>query len=670
VLADVLIVVLGILSAVLVGFASRRVLDTPVGWPRSIAVGLLVFACGLPFGRWVTAQTGVVSDDRSGVEGSTLLAAAVVLLSIAWVFALGVALLVALELVWPTASLRNPVDTVRAALRQRRRTRRYAQILAIASRRGVGWVFHGHARSGLGHSTPGERAAAIVATINESGVTFVKLGQVLSTRRDLIPEPYLGALATLQSAATTLPWSVIRPAIEEELGRPLEAVFASVDETPLAAASVAQVHTAVLLDGTPVVVKVQRPTARAQVEADVDIILRLAERAEKHSLQARELRAESVARGFTTTLLAELDYRVEYSNTEMLRSTLVRIAEHRHADDVRISVPRTYPQASGRRVLTMDLVDGTPLSAADARLAALTDAERDRLATGLMGAVLEQILVHGVFHADLHPGNVILKNDGSLGLIDFGAVGVIERSQRHNLSALLLAAACEDDIAAADALMLIVDMPDDADVDAFRHDIGVVLTTVQHRAGGDGSIFSLMLDVIRQHHLALPATLSSAFRSFATLEGCLKVLVPDFDMAERALERMPALTRRMLNVKRMAASAQAQTAVLSAYARRLPHRIESLATQLERGTLSVRVRGLASDDDQWFVGALVSEVLGVLVSITAVVLAIVLVVADSGPMLAPQLGLFDLLGAFVGFLGFLGILRTVRRIFIRRPRAR
>jgi len=146
--------------------------------------------------------------------------------------------------------------------------------------------------------------------------------------------------------------------------------------------------------------------------------------------------------------------------------------------------------------------------------------------------------------------------------------------------------------------------------------------------------------------------------------------VPDFDMAERALERMPALTRRMLNVKRMAASAQAQTAVLSAYARRLPHRIESLATQLERGTLSVRVRGLASDDDQWFVGALVSEVLGVLVSITAVVLAIVLVVADSGPMLAPQLGLFDLLGAFVGFLGFLGILRTVRRIFIRRPRAR
>jgi ubiquinone biosynthesis protein len=670
VLADVLIVVLGVLSAVLVGFASRRVLDTPVGWPRSIVVGLLVFVCGLPFGRWVTEQTGIVSGDRADLESSALVAWIVVLLSIAWVFAIGVALLVALELVWPTASLRNPIDTVRAALRQRKRTRRYAQILAIASRRGVGWVFHGHARSGTGHSTPAERAAAIVDTINESGVTFVKLGQVLSTRRDLIPEPYLSALGSLQSAATTLPWSVVGPEIEAELGRPIAEVFSSVSETPLAAASVAQVHTARLLDGTAVVVKVQRPTARAQVEADVDIIVRLAQRAEKHSLQARELRAESVARGFTTTLLAELDYRVEYSNTEMLRSTLRMIGEHAHADDVRISVPRVYPAASSQRMLTMDLVDGTPLSAADARLASMSDESRDRLAAGLMNAVLEQILVHGVFHADLHPGNVILKDDGSLGLIDFGAVGIIERSQRHNLSALLLAAACEDDIAATDALMLIVDVPDDTDVDAFRHDIGVVLTTVQHRAGGEGSIFSLMLDVIRQHHLALPATLSSAFRSFATLEGCLKVLVPDFDLAERALARMPALTRRALSAKRIAASAQAQAAVLSAYARKLPRRLETLASQLERGTLNVRVRSFAAADDQWFVGALVSEILGVLVSITAVVLAIVLVVSDSGPLLAPQLGLFDLLGAFVGFLGFLGILRTVRRIFIRRPRAR
>ncbi|WP_213813983.1 AarF/ABC1/UbiB kinase family protein [Glaciihabitans sp. dw_435] len=668
-LADVLIVVLGVISAVLVGYASRRILDTPVGWPRSIVVGVLVFVCGLPFGFWVAKQSGIVSASGA-LQSSALIATVVVVLSVAWVFAIGVGILVALELVWPTASLRNPITEIRAALRQRKRTRRYAQILAIASRRGVGWVFHGRTHANGGHATSEERAAAIVDTINESGVTFVKLGQVLSTRRDLIPEPYLSALGSLQSAATTLPWETILSTIEAELGRPVAEVFGSITETPLAAASVAQVHTAVLVDGTPVVVKVQRPTARAQVEADVDIIVRLAERAERHSLQARDLHAESIARGFTTTLLDELDYRVEYNNTEMLRSTMRLIDGHRHSDDITITVPTLYPDASTRRMITMDIVEGVPLSAATDRLAALSSEERDALAVGLMNAVLEQILVYGVFHADLHPGNVILKPDGNLGLIDFGAVGILERSQRQNLATLLLAASAEDDIAATDALLLIVQVPDDADVDAFRHDIGVVLTTVQHRPSGSSSIFTLMLDVIRQHHIALPATLSSAFRSFATLEGCLKVLVPDFDMAERALSHIPALTRRMLNVKRLAISAQAQAAVVSAYARKLPRRIESLGSQLERGTLNVRVRSLADPADQWFVGVLVSEVLGVLVSITAVVIAIVLIVSSSGPLLAPGLHLFDLLGAFIGFLGFLGILRTVRRIFIRRPRAR
>ncbi|WKK71514.1 AarF/UbiB family protein [Rathayibacter oskolensis] len=178
-------------------------------------------------------------------------------------------------------------------------------------------------------------------------MTFVKLGQVLSTRRDLIPEPYLGALASLQSGATTLPWETIRSEIADELGRPIEEVFASIDETPLAAASVAQVHTARLLDGRDVVIKVQRPTARARVEADVDIVLRLAESAELHTRQGRELQAVSVARGFASTLLDELDYGVELRNTEMIRATLAAVAQHSDVEEVRISVPRSTRRRAG-----------------------------------------------------------------------------------------------------------------------------------------------------------------------------------------------------------------------------------------------------------------------------------------------------------------------------------
>ncbi|MFB2580982.1 ABC1 kinase family protein [Herbiconiux sp. P15] len=656
---DLVTVVLAVLSALLVGFVGRRILATPVGWPRSIVVGLLVFATGLPFATWLVDQTGLLVDGDARDGRAAFAALAVVLLAVAWVFALGIGVLVALEAIFPTRPLPNPIDAIRAAIRQRKRTRRYLQIVAIASRHGAGWLVHGRSRVQQELTTSEQRAQAIVSTINESGVTFVKLGQVLSTRRDIVPEPYLSALASLQSGATTLPWEEIQPAIEESIGAPLETVFASIEPEPLAAASVAQVHTARLLDGTPVVVKVQRPAARAQVEADADIIVRLANRAESRTRVGHDLRIESVARGFTATLLDELDYRIEARNVEMIRSTLAR-------SEALISVPHVYRAASGPRVLTMDLVDGEPLSRAGDRLAELPREKREELATGLMSAVLEQILVHGVFHADLHPGNVILRDDATLGLIDFGAIGVIERSQRQYLTALMLAAVSEDDIACTDALLLIVDVPDDADLDALRHDVGIVITTERHRPSGDGSIFTRLLDVIRQHHIALPGDLASAFRSFATLEGCLKVLDPHFDMFEQALPMVPELLRHSQSLHRTATGLQAQASVTAARVRSLPGRLDSLLTGLEKGTVGVRLRAFSDDSSRDFVQMIAAEVVGALISIAAVVIAVVLIVTDAGPVLSGGLRLFDLFGAFVGVFGFLGLLRVVRQVVIRR----
>ncbi|GLK18763.1 ABC1 kinase family protein [Herbiconiux flava] len=668
-LTDVLTVLLAVVSAVLVGFVARRILDTPVGWPRSIVVGLIVFATGLPFASWLVDQTGLLPDGQTRELRVALTVLAVVLLAVAWVFALGVGVLVALEAIVPTRPLPNPIDVVRAAVRRRKRTRRYLAIVGIATRHGAGWLFHGHSRIQHELTTSEQRAQALVATINESGVTFVKLGQVLSTRRDLVPEPYLSALASLQSGATTLPWETIRPVIEEALGAPLETVFASVDPEPLAAASVAQVHRAVLLDGTAVVVKVQRPAARAQVEADVDIIVRLAHRAEERTQAGHDLRLESVARGFTGTLLDELDYRIEATNVEMIRSTLEHAgADDGHGHDVTISVPHVYPAASGTRVLTMDLVAGVPLSSAADELSSLSTEARQALANGLMMTVLEQILVHGVFHADLHPGNVILTPDGALGLIDFGAVGIIERSQRSYLTALMLAAVSEDDIAATEALLLIVDVPADADLDALRHDVGVVITTERFRPKGSQSIFTRLLDVIRQHHIALPGDLASAFRSFATLEGCLKVLDPGFDMFEQALPMVPKLLRRDQSLRRTVTSVQAQAAVGAARLRTLPGRLDALLSGVEDGTFSLKLKAFSDDAGQGFVQSIASELVGTLISIAAVVIALVLIVTDSGPLLTEGLRLFDLFGAFIGFLGFLGLLRVVRQIIVRRRR--
>lgn len=665
--ATILISISAVVSAVLVGFVSRRILGTAVGWPRSIVVGLLVFFLSIPSAQWTLRQTGLTDTTTPVAGAEAWLWIGLTALTLAWVFALGVAALVASEAIFPTRPLPNPVDLVRAALRQRKRTRRYLEILTIASRHGVGWLFHGgRSRVEADLSTSEERANAIVATINDAGVSFVKLGQVLSTRRDLIPEPYLSALSSLQTNATTLPWDTVRAVIEDDLGAPISEVYSEVDPVPLAAASVAQVHRAQLLDGTTVVVKVQRPAARAQVEADADIIGRLAHRAEARTRVGRDLRIESVARGFTSTLVEELDYRIEARNTRMIHSTLDLIdrAEPRRRGVV--SVPRVYDAASGQRVLTMDLVDGAALSDSTDRLGRLQPDERDRLAQTLMSTVIEQILVYGVFHADLHPGNVLLKDDGSLGLIDFGAVGIIERSRRQQLTALLLAALSENDVAATDALLLIVDPPADLDVEAFRHDVGIVLTTEHLRTDGQGSIFTRMVDVIRQHHIALPGELASAFRSFATLEGCLRVLVDDFDMVGRALPLMPALLRRTVSLTRMATDLQAQAVISLARIESMPRRLDALLTGIEKGSIGVTLRGADGDDVSGVLGRVTAEVAMTLVSIAAVVIAVVLIIAGGGPLLGGAVTLFGVLGAVIGLFGFLGLLRIVRRTFGRR----
>lgn len=662
-LDDILTVVIALVFAVLAGFVARRILDTHVGWPRSILVGLVIFFAGFPFAAWVLDSTGILPTGTTDDLRTALVAIAIIVLSLAWVFALGVALLVASEALFPTRAIPNPITVFRAAIRRRKRTRRYLQILAIASRHGAGWIFTGGSAAQHELTTRQQRAQSMVAAINESGVSFVKLGQVLSTRRDLIPEPYISALGSLQSSATTLPWQAIQEVIAHEVREPLDTVFASIDEEPLAAASVAQVHTARLTDGTAVVVKVQRPAARAQVTADVDIIMRLAQRAETRTRFGANLRLQSVARGFTSSLMDELDYRIEATNTEMVRSTLATIAEEDEGQRAEIAVPRLFPQASSARILTMELVDGVPLSRAKERLDAMSDDERSALATGLMSTVIEQILVQGIFHADMHPGNVILREDGSLGLIDFGAVGVLERSQRQRLSALLLAAASEDDVAATDALLLIVDVPEDLDVDAFRHDIGVVITSQQYMPPGSGSIFTRMIDVVREHRIALPGDLSAAFRSLATLEGCLRVIQHDFDMMREALAVVPKILRRSLSLRRTATSAQARAAVLGEMAGALPQRLDAVLTDLEAGKLTVRLRALQDNDDRGFVRGIASQLVGTLISIAAVVIAIVLIVSDAGPVLVGPVSLFDLLGALIGFFGFLGLLRAVRQTF-------
>jgi ubiquinone biosynthesis protein len=632
-------------------WVSRRLLDTQVGWVRSVIISVTVFSLSVPLVLWMLEQSHVYADGKFLVGWPVVLTFTALILG--WVFAVVVVVIVISEFLVPTRPLRNPIIVIRQAIRRRDRARRYAQILMIASRHGLG-LYQNRAR---GYSE--ELPDALVRALNEAGVTFVKLGQVLSSREDVLPREFIRALSTLQMDSTPIPWAEAEAAIRDELSRPLDEVFLSINEVPRAAASVAQVHAATLLDGTRVVVKIQRPRARAQVTTDLDILQRLAADAERRTQWARDYGARALAAEFARALRQELDYRVEAANTEMLRGA---IAKSRSAP---LNIPKVYGSLSTARMLVLQRAEGTPFN----RLSpdSLPPETAQAIADSVVDSVFEQIAVRGVFHADLHAGNVILAPDRSVTLIDFGAVGVLERSVRRLLAPLLVAIANEDDVSATDIVLLLCAPMSGGSVEqtALQHEIGAVLTRVAN-ARADENVFSALIEVLRRHRLAMPPSLLLVFRTLTSLEGTLRRLLPGYDMVGRGLSRAPQTALQLSSPRSVALDLQAQSAIVAEQLRRLPRRIEGITQSLQDGTFSVRIRALESTDDRRWVDSIVGEVTATIVGVALVATGFFLAVSDVGPALTDDVRAFSFLGSVLGLGGMLLLLRSLSGAFRRR----
>lgn len=649
-----LVTLILIAFAVTTAWVVRRLLDVRVGWLRAVVVAGVVFLVAAPVAIWTLEQAEVYSAGVFTVSGP--IAVAFLALTIGWMFAAVVIAVLTVEFLWPSRGWRNPITVIRNAIRRRARAKRYAQILAIGSRHGL--TFYEGRRRGDEDDLP----AALVAAMNDAGVTFVKLGQVLSSREDVLPPALIDALSTLQMDSTAIPWEEAREAIRAQLGRPLEEVFAEIDATPLAAASVAQVHAARLLDGDEVVVKIQRPRARAQVTTDLDILVRLAAEAERRTEWARAYGAAALVDEFARALREELDYRVEVANSGMLRGAV----EASGASGLR--VPRVWPEFSTAQMIVQERVVGTPF----ARVApgALGEDDAREVADRLLESVFDQIAVRGVFHADLHAGNVILDGDGGIALIDFGAVGILERSMRRLLLPMLIAMANEDDVAVTDVILLMCGT-DGVDAGALQRDIGVILTRMRSSRGRGGpgmdeNVFRLLLDVLRRNRMALPPSLLLVFRTLASLEGTLRRVCPDYDMVGRALTIAPRMATRLISPEDAAMSLQTWSALLSEQLMRMPRRVESISRGLEEGTLSVRLRSFESPDERGWIDGLAGRVTTTVVGSTLLFAGILLAVDDGGPMLTGDVPAFAFLGSVAGLGGLLLLLRSLRSAFRRR----
>src|SRR5690606_19919993 len=329
------------LNILLLGLVTRRLLGVPVGWIRTILVALLVSYGGGAIAGPIGESLGVITEDGTIPPGQEGIAGAVVVLMLAWGIALGLGVLVLLEALVPTGTVPSLTRMLRDLPARRRRARRYTRIVALAVRHGLGGFLSSRARSDLGDEAP-QVARSLREAMTEAGVTYVKLGQMLATRPDVVGVAFARALGQLLSDVPAEQWDVDRGTLVRELGGAPEEVFAQVDPEPLAGASVAQVHRGTLLDGSRVVLKVQRSDAQQQVRADLDIVLRLARWLDRVTEWGRNLDVLSLAEGFAASLTEELDYRTELAN---MRAVGEGIPTDR--EGVVVRVPAAYEDLSG-----------------------------------------------------------------------------------------------------------------------------------------------------------------------------------------------------------------------------------------------------------------------------------------------------------------------------------
>lgn len=360
----------------------------------------------------------------------------------------------------------------------------------------------------------------------ELGPTFVKLGQLLSTRSDILPPVFIEELEKLQDKVTPISYEAITKVLIEDLG-PLDNIFSYFNPEPLAAASIGQVHRACLKSGEDVIVKVQRPAIESTVRNDLEILKGLARISERRSAEASQIGVNAIVEDFAKTLLRELDYEREARNTEQVF--------HNFADDKRVLIPRVYRQYSTPRVLIEDYIEGYKLS--DIQSIDRQGWSRRNLSRLGTEAFLSQILLHGFFQADPHPGNILAVNENTIAFIDFGETGYLGERRLMFIGELLMAVSKKDPYKATSVLGDMGILEDIDDIEAFSEDLGELLDGLMIGTIGDVDIKTLRADIMTlayRYHLKMPAYLTSLMKALITVEGLGKKLDPTFNFNEVA----------------------------------------------------------------------------------------------------------------------------------------
>ncbi len=471
-----------------------------------------------------------------------------------------------------------------------RNVKRWTEILSILSKYGLAnWISRlnidfvkdklkasdGEALARQSHETRVRMALA------ELGPTFIKLGQLMSTRPDIVGQEQAKELQLLQSDTPADSFEQIREIVESELGQSIEEVFAAFDEKPIASASIGQVHSARLHSGERVVVKVQHHGIENTINNDLEILAGLAQWAEMLD-ELKPYRPAALVAEMARTMRRELDFGREERNLQQFASLF--------DEDPEVRIPQPYTEYCTARVLTMELLEGINSSEPKRLLAQgvdLTDLSR-RCAN----LYLRMIFNEGFYHADPHPGNILILRGGVVGLLDFGMVGRISERLREDIEEMLLAIVNHDVAMLTTILSRVGSLPPDLDENAFSNDVadyvGQYATQSMERFDMSGALNDMM-ETVRRNHISMPAEAATLIKALVTLEGTMRLLSPDFSLMELMVPFQRTLLLRRMSPLRQAKKLRRFYMQMEQMAEQLPQRLSNIVEQIQTGRFDVHL---------------------------------------------------------------------------------
>ncbi|MCH8029864.1 MAG: AarF/ABC1/UbiB kinase family protein [Candidatus Dadabacteria bacterium] len=534
---------------------------------------------------------------------------------------------------------------------------RLRQILAVLAKYGYGHMIERLGLEGskvLGTIIPsptapkGTNPERIRSAFEELGPTFIKLGQILSTRPDLVPPDYVAEFSKLQDDVSPFPIEEVEDQIRLELGTEIPDAFSRFDPTPVASASLSQVHKAVLKNGRQVAVKVQRPGIKPLIESDIDLMYLLARLATKTIPELNLYSPIKIIREFERTMMKELDFTIEAANSERFRKNFKNNEE--------INFPAVHSDLSGKRIITMDFINGVKIT--DAKVLGIDQKTLARLG---LRAVMEMVFRDGFFHSDPHPGNVFVMPHPLITYLDLGQVGRVSEDIKNRMLLLLLAITREDFEEVVQILYRIGIKEEDVDTGEFRSD---VLDICEKHFGKQlkyielGAFLKDIFEGAFRHKIRIPYEYALMCKALVTMESVGKTLDPEINIFEESKPYLLEIFKNRYSFENISKDLTKALAYLSTTLQEAPPQIKNILDRLEEGKFKIRVDDAGAVKRALMWEAAINRIILVVLIALLVFSSLMLLIFKSSSALA----VFFAVGGFAlaSFLGLWVILSILR----------